>query len=214
MPLASPRAPDWTAIDTVLLDLDGTLLDLAFDNYIWRECVPQAYALARGLDIETARTRLISLFRAREGTLDWYCIEYWGRTLGLDIAAIHREQRQRIAWLPGAPEFLRGLRSRVKRVVLATNAHPQTLQIKDQQAGVASYFDALYSSHQFGFPKEHAQFWQSLQKAEPYDPRRTLFIDDSLPVLRAARQAGIQWVYAVGATTEFPTLRSVAELPL
>ena len=31
---------DWTRIDTILLDMDGTLLDLGFDNFFWREHVP------------------------------------------------------------------------------------------------------------------------------------------------------------------------------
>ena len=35
---------DWNAINTVLLDMDGTILDLHFDNYFWKEYVPQKYA--------------------------------------------------------------------------------------------------------------------------------------------------------------------------
>lgn len=34
---------DWQAVDTVLLDMDGTLLDLAFDNYFWQKLVPETY---------------------------------------------------------------------------------------------------------------------------------------------------------------------------
>ena len=36
----SAYVPEWQHIDTVLFDLDGTLLDLAFDNHLWREIVP------------------------------------------------------------------------------------------------------------------------------------------------------------------------------
>ncbi|HBT55971.1 MAG TPA: haloacid dehalogenase, partial [Pseudomonas sp.] len=31
---------NWNAIDTVLLDMDGTLLDLHFDNHFWLEHMP------------------------------------------------------------------------------------------------------------------------------------------------------------------------------
>ncbi len=41
---------DWDNIDTVLLDMDGTLLDLAFDNWFWQRHVPEQYALSRCLD--------------------------------------------------------------------------------------------------------------------------------------------------------------------
>ena len=30
-------------VDTVLLDMDGTLLDLAFDNYFWQKLVPETW---------------------------------------------------------------------------------------------------------------------------------------------------------------------------
>lgn len=31
----------WQEVDTVLLDMDGTLTDLAFDNYFWQTLVPE-----------------------------------------------------------------------------------------------------------------------------------------------------------------------------
>ena len=39
----------WPEIHTVLLDMDGTLLDLRFDNHFWRELVPERYAERHGL---------------------------------------------------------------------------------------------------------------------------------------------------------------------
>ena len=189
--------PDWSRIDTVLLDLDGTLLDLAFDNYFWLEVVPAAYAASRSLTPEEARSQLRPLFQAREGTLAWYCIEHWSRELGLDCVALKRTVSERIGWLPGAREFLRGLRGAGKRVVLLTNAHPQTLRIKDERTGVTGYLDAAFSSHQFGAPKESPHFWDAVRGVEPYDRERTLFVDDSPAVLRAARTAGIRWVYGI-----------------
>ena len=99
--------PDWSDIDTVLLDLDGTLLDQAYDNHIWRDLVPQRFAVAQGLDLHAAYAEIARRFAERSDTLDWYCIEYWSRTLGVDIGALHREVRSHVAWLPGARDFLR-----------------------------------------------------------------------------------------------------------
>ena len=189
--------PDWDAIDSVLLDLDGTLLDLAFDTHFWREVVPQHYAAARGLDLEQARTQLRPMFHAREGTLDWYCVEFWSRELQLDIMAIKQGHRDRVCWLPGAQEFLSELRTRGKRLVMITSSHPQVLALKDERTQVRGYFDAVFSSHQFGMPKEDARFWPALRKVEEFDPRRTLFVDDNLAVLRSARGAQIRWLRAV-----------------
>jgi putative hydrolase of the HAD superfamily len=41
-------------IDTVLLDMDGTILDLKFDSHFWRELVPTKYAAANALTVVDA----------------------------------------------------------------------------------------------------------------------------------------------------------------
>lgn len=222
---APPGAPlsdaDWAGIDHVLLDLDGTLLDLYYDRHFWYEVVPAAWGAPRGLDAQTARRQLAPRFHAVEGTLDWYCIDYWSRELGLDIRALKRADPTRIGWLPGAREFVRRVRALGKRAVLATNSHPDVLQIKHQYTGVLDEFDASFSSHVFGAPKEHPDFWRGLREAEPFDPARSLFVDDNATVLHAARRAGIVHLVAVRKPDsaaperehdEFRSVQGVSEL--
>lgn len=193
---AAVRLPDH--IDTLLLDLDGTLLDLAFDTSIWLEEVPQRYGQRLGVSAQEAHERHIHpRLRDAEGTLKWYCLDFWSQALDMDLRALHLEYRERIAWLPGAQDFLRRQRAAGRRIVLATNSHTDLLRIKDEQAGIAPFFDAMYSSHEFGAPKEYAEFWLRLNAREPYDPARTAFVDDNLKVLAAARAAGIDTVIAV-----------------
>src|ERR1700733_6603614 len=163
-------ASDWARIETVLLDLDGKLLDLAFDNFFWRTRVPEAWARSRSLSPEQAQAELQPRFRAREGTLDWYCIDYWSRELALDIAALKHVDAHHIRWLPGAREFLGGVRAVGTPLVLLTTAHPTTLAIKASRTQVISHFDAGFSSHSFGAPKEHTAFWRELAKVELFDP--------------------------------------------
>ena len=185
-------------IDTLLLDLDGTLLDLAFDTHFWLEVVPAYYGAQRGMSGPDALEKeILPRMRAAEGTLDWYCLDFWSRSLELDLSRIKSEHDERIAWLPGAQDFLRRQRAAGRRLVLATNSHPETLRIKDEKVGVRPFLDAMYSSHEFGAPKEQAQFWERLQSAEGFDPARTAFIDDSQPVLAAAQAAGVSLVIAV-----------------
>ena len=204
---------DLSQIDTVLLDLDGTLLDLAYDNYIWLERIPREWALRTGVTHEAALHSLAPRFKAVEGTLDWYDIDYWSRELGIDVAGVHREERARIAWLPGARQLLASLRALGKRLVLLTNAHPVTLAIKDEATAVRGYFDAAWSSRSFGAPKEDPRFWQGVRAAEPFDPARSLFVDDSPPVLQAAREAGIACVIAVRRPDTSRALRDHPEFP-
>jgi putative hydrolase of the HAD superfamily len=190
-------ALDWSAIDTVLLDMDGTLLDLRFDNWFWHDIVPQHYALARGIGIEAARRLLEPKFREAAGTIQWYCIDHWSRELELDILGIKRTLREEVRYLPGAEEFLGRLGRSGKRIVLVTNAHPQTLAVKSEHTGLGRHFHASYSTHAFAAPKEDPAFWPRLRATEPFDPSRTLFVDDSLPVLDSAQRFGIAWLRAV-----------------
>ncbi len=195
--MTRPDPPDWSAIDTVLLDLDGTLLDLAFDARFWRHTIPSAWAQARGVTLDEARAHLAPRFSRREGTLDWYSVTFWSRELELDVAALKRAAMHEVRWLEGVPQFLDTLRRNGKRLVLFTNAHQETLAIKDERTGVSGYLDAMFSSHTFSWPKEDARFWENARRSEPYDPARSLFVDDSPAVLAAARAAGIRWVIGV-----------------
>ena len=212
---------DWTQIDTVLLDMDGTLLDLSFDNWFWQSHVPHAYARLHGLSPTEAQEQLRPRFAAAQGTLDWYCIDYWSGQLGLDVRALKHEVRDRVDWLPGAAQFLGYLARSGKRRILVTNAHPQTLAIKDARVSLARWLDELHSTHSYGLPKESKGFWPRLAARVPFDPQRTLFIDDSLPVLLAAREFGIRWLRAIRRpdqsqpardTGEFAGVDSIAEL--
>jgi len=205
-----PR-PDWSRIDWVLLDMDGTLLDLNFDNYFWLELIPERYAHRHGFTIEQARQRLTPQFAAKQGTLDWYCTDYWTRELEIDIAELKREVRDRVRFLHGAEDFLNKLRERSARVALVTNAHQNSLSVKAQQTGLLRYFDAVVSSHRFGKPKEHPGFWQQLRDELQFDPARCLFIDDSVAVLRTAREFGIGQIFAVSRPDSSGPARKITE---
>jgi HAD superfamily hydrolase (TIGR01509 family) len=205
--------PRWEEIDTVLLDMDGTLLDLRFDNYFWLEILPERYAQRHQLSLEAARARLAPLFIAKQGTLDWYCIDFWSRELSLDIAMLKREACGEVRFLPGAERFLQVLHEHGRDPVLVTNAHRGVLEIKAAQTGLARYFRRIVSSHDFGVPKEHAHFWSQLQAHLGFDPQRCLFVDDSLPVLNAARAHGIGHIFAITRPDSTQHARQIAEFP-
>ena len=193
----SAHPPDWNAIDTVLLDMDGTLLDLGYDKRFWEEHLPRRFAASRGVPVEEAHRLMRPIFETTAGTLDWYCIEYWSRALALDIISLKRATRHEIDWLPDARDFLDRVRASGRRLALVTNADPEILAIKDAHLGIRRRFDAIYSSHEFGAPKEDPEFWPRFAAREAFDPARTMFVDDNASVLGAARRHGIRWLYAV-----------------
>jgi len=187
----------WDRIETVLLDMDGTLLDLNFDNHFWQEHVPLRYAELHNLNIEDSKAVLFPKFRSAEGTLDWYCIDYWSSELGLDIPKLKKEVDHLIAIHPHVVEFLEAVRSTGRRLLLVTNAHVKSLEIKMEQTRLAGHFDHIVVSHDLGYAKESYEFWDKLKAIEPYKEAETLLVDDSLPVLRAAQRFGIAHLLAV-----------------
>jgi len=187
----------WSAIDTVLLDMDGTLLDLHFDTYFWREHLPRRYAEKHGLCVEKARQRLYPDFAAREGTMNWYCVDYWSRELDVDIALLKEEVAHLIAVHPHVIDFLGFLRKTGKRRVLVTNAHHKSLALKMKHTRLGEHLDRIICAHDLGLPKENSAFWKRLQRAMPFDPATTLLVDDNPRVLDSAARHGIAHLLAV-----------------
>lgn len=188
---------NWRNIDTVLLDMDGTLLDLAFDSYFWLTLVPESVSQQRSISLEEASQLIMAKYQAVQHTLNWYCLDYWSRELDLDIRTMTWEMRSRARLRDDTLPLLQALRASGKRTILLTNAHPWNLDVKLKQTGLEQHLDLLLSTHTFGFPKEDQRLWQAVQQHTGFDNQRTLFIDDSEPVLDAAKRWGIAWCLGV-----------------
>ena len=190
----------WAEIDSVLLDMDGTLLDLCYDNHIWNARLPALYAAQQAdsamavgpAEIDQARAHLYAHMQQVHGTIAYYDLNYWISYTGIDLMALHHEARELIRYRPGAQRFLSWLGSQGKRRILATNAHRASIEIKDRHSALISALDADFSAHDCGHAKEESGFWHALQQANPFDPQRTLFIDDNAAVLDSARRFGIR----------------------
>ena len=187
----------WRDIDTVLLDMDGTLLDLHYDNHFWLEHLPQRYAELHGISRAMAELELMPLFERNAGQLKWYCLDFWSAELKIPVRELKLETADLIALRPDADTFLAAIKKAGKRVILITNAHRDSLSLKLERIELAPYFERLISSHDYGFPKESPQFWDALHADTGFDPARSLFIDDTLPILRSARDFGVRHLLAV-----------------
>ena len=182
---------DWNNINTVLLDMDGTLLDLHFDNFFWLEHLPQRFAERYNQHETQAKQHLQQRFHREKGQLNWYCLDYWSTQLGLDIVALKREIADKITIRPHVEAFLRALQLSGRECILVTNAHRDSLSLKMELAPIQPFFDAMVVSHDYGQAKEQAAFWPILQRHFGFDPQSTLLIDDTEAVLDAARAYGI-----------------------
>lgn len=202
---------DWNQIDTVLLDMDGTLLDLHFDNFFWLEHMPLAYAEKHNISHDEAKAQLFDLFDLHRGTLNWYCLDYWTDALGINIAELKKDITHKIGFRPHVQDFLTALRAAGKRSVIVTNAHRDSVNLKLQHTGLDKYVDRIISSHDYQEPKESQVFWQHLLREEPFDKQRTLLIDDSLAVLESARLFGITQLLCIMQPDSQQAARSITD---
>ncbi|NVK55858.1 MAG: GMP/IMP nucleotidase [Alteromonadaceae bacterium] len=187
----------WKKINTVLLDMDGTLLDLHFDNQFWLQHLPQKIAAKTGQSEAQCRQEMHQEYDRLSGQIEWYCLDYWAKRLDIDIVAAKREIDHLIAMRDDTLPFLDALHNSGREVVLVTNAHPDSLSLKVEHTKLDSHIDTLISTHEFGVTKESQKLWQALQARLGFDPATTLFVDDSLTILDAAKQFGIQHLLAV-----------------
>ena len=193
----NPADIRWHEVDTVLLDLDGTLLDLHFDNYFWLHHLPRRWAEISGQTEEACRQQLHLSYDQMQGTLDWYCLDYWTDRLQLDILELKHEVAYKVALRPEAEQFLQRLRQLQKKVLLVTNGHRGGLQLKLAATGIDIHFDEIVSSHDYRAPKETPDFWTALMREHPFDRQRALFVDDNESVLDSAATFGIRYLLQI-----------------
>jgi HAD superfamily hydrolase (TIGR01509 family) len=184
--------PEWNKIDTVLLDMDGTLLDKHFDDYFWEHYVPEIFAVKNDLTPLEARKELLARYRSMEGTLAWTDLDYWSEKLGLDIPALKIKIEHLIQVHPYVIDFLEYCGKLQKKVHLVTNAHSKTLHIKIRKTDIGSYFNRIVCSQHIGLPKEDPAFWVRLEALLGFEKQRTLLADDNENVLQVASTFGIE----------------------
>ncbi|EAR10914.1 GMP/IMP nucleotidase [Reinekea blandensis] len=188
---------EWDAISWVLLDMDGTLLDLCFDDTFWRVGLPNQYAEAKNIERVQAEAHINRIGKEWYGQLEWYCIDFWSEQLGFDIRPAKSTLAHLIGFRAGALAFLKWLRHSGRHVILATNAHPDSIALKDTRTDLCRWVDVVLDAHAAGAPKESPDYWQWLQEKTGFLPERTLFIDDNDHILDAAKAAGIRHLVGV-----------------
>ena len=188
---------DWQNIDTVMLDMDGTLLDLNFDLHFWMEYLPLVYANQHNLTHQQSKDKIYPMLEAQQGKLHWYCLDYWQEIFKLDIAELKTDVAHLIQIHPFVLDFLTQAKKHNKRVYLVTNAHRKTIKLKMQVTNLEGYFDDIISSHDYNAPKEDQSFWHQLEQAINFDKQTSIFFDDSISVLKSAEKFGIGTVVAI-----------------
>jgi putative hydrolase of the HAD superfamily len=203
----------WKNIHTVLLDMDGTLLDLHFDNHFWLEHLPKKLAEKHGISLQAAKGIMAVDYEEVMGTLSWYCLDFWTEKLDIDIVEAKREIEHLISMREDSLPFIDALKASGREVILVTNAHPDSLSLKVEHTQLDKHIDQLISTHEFAVTKESQVLWQKLQAKLGFDPQHTLFVDDSLGILKAAQDFGIKYLLAVSNPDSQQPVKKITAFP-
>ena len=205
---------DWSQIDTVLLDMDGVLLDLHYDNHFWQHHLLEVYANKHDMPYDDVRSRFAPIFKAHAGTLNWYSVDFWSEQFGVDVMQHKTDTAHKIAFRPTAEAFLQNCQQQVDDLRLITNGHRKVLDLKIERTRLDQYFQEMICSHELGAAKESQKFWQQLHIAKGFDPDRTLFIDDSESVLDSAHRYGIAHLYSITKPDSQQTRVAISNFPM
>lgn len=204
---------NWNKIETVLLDMDGTLLDKHFDDYFWEHYVPESYAAKYTMDIESAKKKLLAKYKSREGTLSWTDLDFWSHKLGIDIPALKIKVDHLIQVHPYVVDFLKFCKGNEKNLYLVTNAHSKTLDIKLNKTAIGGYFDKIVCSEHVGVAKEDRTFWGKLEKILNFDRKKTMLADDTEKVLLSAKTYGFGALIFVARPSSKSPIKYSATFP-
>ena len=191
--------------------MDGTLLDLHFDNHFWLEHMPKKLAEKHSISLQAAKDIMAVETQQVMGTLSWYCLDFWAEKLDMDIVEAKREIEHLISIREDSLPFIDALKASGRDVILVTNAHPDSLSLKVEHTQLDNHIDQLISTHEFSVTKESQVLWQRLQAKLGFDPKHTLFVDDSLGILKAAQDFGIKHLLAVSNPDSQQPARQITE---
>lgn len=181
-------------IEVVSFDMEGTLIDNTFSDLIWETDIPRLYGQKHGLDLETARGRVLEEYaKIGDDRPEWYDAGYWFRRLGLpgDWRELLEERRGDCSAYPESRRVLERL-SPGYPLIISSNTIRAFLEVQLRE--LPDVFAHVFSAtSDFGVVKKSEEFYRRICREIGVRPRAMVHVGDSLKFdFEAARKAGVR----------------------
>jgi HAD superfamily hydrolase (TIGR01493 family) len=165
----------------ISFDMDGTLVDPEFTDWVWLHGIPTLYAEKAGLSFEEAKDFVVKEYlKVGEGAIEWYDIKYWFLFFQLEESwkDLMHQYVDKIKVYPDVNDILDRLKEKFP-VILTSNAGREFIDLEMEATGLGRYFDRIFSAtSDFGKVKKTAGFYQSVCTILGTKPQEIAHIGD------------------------------------
>lgn len=149
----------------ISFDMDGTLIDPVFTDWVWGHGIPTLYAQKRGLPFEKAKGIVENEYRkVGDAAVEWYDIKHWFRFFQLEESwhALMERYIDKIRVYADVDHILERLNNRFQ-LILTSNAAREFIKIEMEATGLGRYFNRIFSAtSDFGEVKKTAGFYSRI----------------------------------------------------
>jgi putative hydrolase of the HAD superfamily len=165
----------------ISFDMDGTLVDPEFTDWVWLHGIPTLYAEKAGLSFEEAKHYVVEEYlKVGEGAIEWYDIKYWFQFFQLEQSweVLMERYVDKINVYPNVNHILERLRDRFQ-LVLTSNAGREFIDVEMEATGLGKYFDRIFSAtSDFGEVKKTVGFYQRICQILGVRPQKIVHVGD------------------------------------
>ncbi|MGB9629094.1 MAG: HAD family hydrolase [Thermodesulfobacteriota bacterium] len=168
-------------VKIISFDMDGTLIDPEFTDWVWSHGIPTLYAKKEGIGFLEAKSMVEEEYRkVGEGAIEWYDIKYWLNFFGLnpDWKALMEPYIDKIKVYSDVNHVLDRLKER-NSLILTSNAGKEFIDIELRATGIGKYFDRIFSAtSDFGQVKKTIHFYQTVCEILKVSPGEIVHVGD------------------------------------
>jgi putative hydrolase of the HAD superfamily len=165
----------------ISFDMDGTLIDPGYTDYVWGQGIPALYAEKMGIPFEVAKAFVEKEYqRVGEGAIEWYDIQYWFRFFQLKQSwkALMKQFVGKIHVYPDVHQLLERLKERFP-LILTTNAGREFIEVEMEATGLGRYFERIFSAtSDFGEVKKTMGVYARICQALGSSPHEIVHVGD------------------------------------